>query len=1832
MKRKVSKLRLSPNEEARIIREELERRRKLRIQQVREQQREIALQIRQEVEQRRQHELRQLEEQLREDWERQQKEKLQTLQSFYQESLQLLGQSHRNAKENEPDPAAAAQREEENHAKAEERYREALKELKIQRIKEQEKQKQSINVRKKVLQKEKERSAKVASLPPPIPHPIQDIDPKKPHVVKRSDLNAFAATHYHMPESTVEKELDTVQPDAREEAEVEARRLQDLQGEEQRRREEQLEKARLRGRQALRREQLIQDREHLLVELEHMQQTDLLRRRQQVSQMPPQIFQPLFKRQETREEFQREMEFAFEDLCTGERRVKGDLVVQLVPEPLPASSSTSQDLDQELDVTLDENTKPEAENIQKDFEDGVGSSEQERLAEEALKPPPRRALRKLLDRIRSQRNDWINGSTRIPAEDSPTDFTDLIPERDTSIETGSLTSEMDKRTLIRIGEPTILPPTVEPSELQPAAESPLPGVFLSRIQEAEERMKREAELELQKRQQNVLLQDLEEQKAKLEQMLQEAQQEREQLKAAVSQEAPLLQSHIPVQDQVRTGLTCEALCPAGEDEATRRLREYQRRLLEQNRIHRRSVEVARLRLEEYQRALWIRHNMTTTLLRPPVHPAGLVPPCLSDPGSEHPPQAAATPPVPSDAQPKTSVDFAMRDLSASPPPPASSSSSGSCFLLEESVGSRFSTRRPDVTAQLTDGILQRATQHSPERLRPSRVTAEPFKFPTGHGSSSTSSPSDPSQPAGPKIIPDIVPLDPGLRAVSLISREEDLEWRRRELQEAQRRVIEQREAVALQEKLQEEDRRRAEVELEQMRRQKETLQALMGTDEQSDPDAPSEGLESEDIRQKRLTLLASLLRAIEESNGGTLSHLEDPEEADDFPEQTQSDRGVGEAPLVLSVIPAEPPEPCRFFHPPRTQRPPVTQVRLGFKEMMPEQHELSAIQEVETPVNLSRVTGPEDNFPSHPVDFHLQDGSGSFATSDRTVQSQSVSSCGPDSAERRVDSETCSHLPWRERLLSGAGTSPECSDSDSVMEVVSPLCSDSGRGADSIGPAVLSCKSPSELLPRPAESTSLSSTSISISSGSYISTEPEQHGNTGDGPRPVKQNGSGLGEVSSPCAQALRMKESSASSSAGPSVDSVFNDSSIQRIIDKYTRELNVSLSAAGTAADGEGPSLEESSSSGSQQPLVGLSGMRMEDSAGLQGVVLHAAAQSHIPEILASGLPTLERFSPGALSLNVDLEQDSFRPLHFQLTDQSSCLAPEESQSVLEQLVGQPSANSSTIGPRPGPPASPSSDLSRWDSTLTRMIGSLSQRSGSRRLSPGQDFDAGRITSEPSWLEEFPEEIRMRPLVGELDDSAEQHSGSSGAFCSGVTETRLLCSGARSPAAPGVSTESSEPSRLASAHSPSVPHVSPQSQVPQNQPGLVKLDSYRAEDSFHPLLLEITHNETADPSMTFHLPEHNTSDSSDRNQADAQHGVSTPSVEDDPSPEQLRTEEPNCCRVLEESFSQLVISEESVLILSPTMRTGSCVPSNSGTPVLSTSQAGTSKELKHLVPVGELHGQHENQQDFSASETSEAVRERGILDQSQITLVSLTDTTLQDEDMITTDDEEVLDNRGPDSIKEDGQEGVQTKGAGSTSGEDPDCWRLQASSLVFQWSPIRDLQDVFQQKRQALIQRSNRRVEELKAKRSVGNNEPGSRVLAEGIDLVEADRVQSVTWKIKTTSKLQSRTHDEEKGDAQKKLHQPSQVSGSSPTGSDEVRISSPEQRKRNHSEMHRRTRRLYEQLEEVKQQRAVRSRQEDGAKNRLKAKEFHRVKPTGKRYRSFVPGRRDRDLEPSF
>ena len=82
-KRKVmnatGKLRLSPNEEAFILKEDYERRQKLRLLQVREQERDIALQIREDIKQRRNQQLTRLAEELRTEWEESPTQKIKNL-------------------------------------------------------------------------------------------------------------------------------------------------------------------------------------------------------------------------------------------------------------------------------------------------------------------------------------------------------------------------------------------------------------------------------------------------------------------------------------------------------------------------------------------------------------------------------------------------------------------------------------------------------------------------------------------------------------------------------------------------------------------------------------------------------------------------------------------------------------------------------------------------------------------------------------------------------------------------------------------------------------------------------------------------------------------------------------------------------------------------------------------------------------------------------------------------------------------------------------------------------------------------------------------------------------------------------------------------------------------------------------------------------------------------------------------------------------------------------------------------------------------------------------------------------------------------------------------------------------------------------------------------------------------------------------------------------------------------------------------------------------------------------------------------------------------------
>lgn len=68
------------------------------------------------------------------------------------------------------------------------------------------------------------------------------------------------------------------------------------------------------------------DGARLLCELERLQQAELQRRRRAVSSVPPQVFQPLYRHEDLRAEQQRDLEIAFQDLCTEDKGTPSPLL------------------------------------------------------------------------------------------------------------------------------------------------------------------------------------------------------------------------------------------------------------------------------------------------------------------------------------------------------------------------------------------------------------------------------------------------------------------------------------------------------------------------------------------------------------------------------------------------------------------------------------------------------------------------------------------------------------------------------------------------------------------------------------------------------------------------------------------------------------------------------------------------------------------------------------------------------------------------------------------------------------------------------------------------------------------------------------------------------------------------------------------------------------------------------------------------------------------------------------------------------------------------------------------------------------------------------------------------------------------------------------------------------------------------------------------------------------------------------------------------------------------------------------------------------------------
>ncbi|KAJ6664917.1 hypothetical protein lerEdw1_005889 [Lerista edwardsae] len=598
---------------------------------VREQERNIALQIRQDIKQRRDEQLHQLAEELKAEWQKAQDEKITALEKLYLSSLRAIGEGHRQAKENEPDFEALAKQAEERKQRAEKRHQEALKEQRNQKEKLQREKTWRVNARKHALGVEKERAAQIANLPPPQPHPCDIVELKSTSTVKVHESEHFSLSRHNLFDPYVDKEMDVEQPDARLLADEEVKRQEKLQDEDERDRREQLEKAQLRGKHALKMVRLARDKEKLMQELEQMQNMDLARRRRIVAQMPPQLFVPAYRRVEIKEDWQRELECAFEDMYTGDRKMKGDLILHLDPQPLPTFSEHSQDDDLELSQEPDSvcDMPPILGDEVKDVEPDGAEVEK---ADQARSKLP---LTKLLNKIRNQQNYW---RSRYEPE---------TPSEIGTIESGTLSSRGRKSYESEPKQESIGDTVSDAKEI--LDQTVVAGnVVLSHPQEQATEIRKEAKrqnqvewLECQKQQQLALLQQIEEQKIRLEvdflkaRQQQEEEAKKEQEKGAQQSQMPQMNGTCPVvqqevEHQSETATGPEVPSSSREDDHIRMIRDYQQRLLMQTRMHKESIDEARRRLVEYQEKLKKRYPSASAAL---LNPAQKLAPCGSIPES-----------------------------------------------------------------------------------------------------------------------------------------------------------------------------------------------------------------------------------------------------------------------------------------------------------------------------------------------------------------------------------------------------------------------------------------------------------------------------------------------------------------------------------------------------------------------------------------------------------------------------------------------------------------------------------------------------------------------------------------------------------------------------------------------------------------------------------------------------------------------------------------------------------------------------------------------------------------------------------------------------------------------------------------------------------------------------------------------------------------------------------------------------------------------------------------------------------------------------------------------
>ncbi|PFX25843.1 uncharacterized protein LOC111329743 isoform X2 [Stylophora pistillata] len=416
-------LKPSPNEEANILQNEREKRKKQRLKQIREQEKAFSRKVLKDARKRQNIELKELTCHLKDQWKIAQEKRKSDLEKKYQENAADFGLGHRTASEDQTNYSKPEMTKEERQ-RALERYEKAVEQLMYERAKMTQSERERTKARQLALKIERQRAARVAALPPTV-DPLKDLSQEKDQPPSdKKKFDNYSTSRFHLkPTVLVERDMDPSQEDAREAAKDEEEKIRIIMEEVQRGKAEQTEKARLRHKHALAQLQLEEDHKRLMEELDSLERCDRQRRQEAVARIPVRIFQPPHKRLEDAEDRQRDLEQAFEDMYMMHTDYTGDLTVALEPpehlRPASADSLLSEsDQGSAESVGAKKPPQPPDAVVPDESSEGVGHGAEPEAGPEIAPSghgapkgpsegvPPADPLRRLLKRIERQRDQW----------------------------------------------------------------------------------------------------------------------------------------------------------------------------------------------------------------------------------------------------------------------------------------------------------------------------------------------------------------------------------------------------------------------------------------------------------------------------------------------------------------------------------------------------------------------------------------------------------------------------------------------------------------------------------------------------------------------------------------------------------------------------------------------------------------------------------------------------------------------------------------------------------------------------------------------------------------------------------------------------------------------------------------------------------------------------------------------------------------------------------------------------------------------------------------------------------------------------------------------------------------------------------------------------------------------------------------------------------------------------------------------------------------------------------------------------------------------------------